>query len=901
MDRLIDGARGGRAGVMVLRGEPGAGKTSLLDYAIDSASDLNVARAAGVESERALAFAALHQLCAPVLDRLERLPGPQRDAVAVTFGLSEGPVPDRFMVGLGVLSLLSEAAEDRPLLCVVDDAHWLDKASAQGLAFVARRLLAESVVLLFAAREPGEDLRDLPEMVVGGLSDGDARELLASVVPWLLDERVREQIVAETQGNPLALIELTRGLSRAQVAGGFGLQNALPLEGRIEEQFLTRLEALSADSRTLLLLAAAEPTGDPALVWRAAERLGVTDQGPGPVEVNGLLEVGTRVRFRHPLIRSAVYRAASPQERQDAHRALGEATDQLADPDRRAWHLAEAAAGPDEELAAELERSAERARARGGLAAAASFLERAVALTPDRSLRADRALAAAQRSVQAGAVGPVESLLVVAEAGAPSDLQRARADEVRAQLAFVTSRGRDAVPLLVNAAKRLEPIAPEIAQATYLDAVQAAIFAGRLATPGGALRDVARAASAGPARAPTAAGLFLEGLSASFSHGYAAGVPILRRALTAFGDRIPTDEALRGSGPACILAAHLWDDDALEAVSERWVTLCRQAGALGDLPRALNARAHALMFAGDLTGAASLLSEVAAASEATGIQIGAVANMALAALRGDEAEALALIETSVRDAPLRGEGNRLAWAELANAVLNNGLGRHQQALASAECASDDQFDLIVPSSALAELIEAAARTGMTDTTAGALRRLSEIAGATGSQWAMGVEARSRALVSDGEQAEGLYREAIDRLAPTRARVELGRAHLLYGEWLRRKRRRVDAREQLRTARQVFRAMGAEAFADRAERELLATGEHVRKRVVETRDDLTAQEAHIARLAGDGVSNAEIATRLFISRRTVEYHLNKVFTKLGISSRHQLDGVLPPEPTTAAAS
>jgi tetratricopeptide (TPR) repeat protein len=683
LDRLIDGARAGRSGVVVLRGEPGAGKTALLDYAIDSASDLHVARAAGVESERELAFAALHQLCAPVLDRLERLPGPQRDAVAVTFGLSEGPVPDRFMVGLGVLSLLSEAAEDRPLLCVVDDAQWLDKASAQGLAFVARRLLAESVVLLFAAREAGEDLRDLPQMVVGGLSNGDARELLASVVPWSLDERVREQIVAETQGNPLALIELTRGLSRAQVAGGFGLQNALSLEGRIEERFLTRLEALSADSRTLLLLAAAEPTGDAALLWRAAERLGVTDQVSGPAEVNGLLEVGIRVRFRHPLIRSAVYRAASPQERRDTHRALGEATDQHADPDRRAWHLAEAAAGPDEKLAAELERSAERARARGGLAAAASFLERAVALTPDRSLRADRALAAAQRSVQAGAVGAVESLLVVAEAGVPSDLQQARADEVRAQLAFVTSRGRDAVPLLVDAAKRLEPIAPDIAQATYLDAVQAAIFAGRLATPGGALRDVARAASAAPPRAPTAAGLFLEGLAANFSHGYAAGVPILRRALTAFGDRIPTDEVLRGSGPACIVAAHLWDDEALEAVSERWVTLCRQAGALGDLPRALNARAHALMFAGDLTGAASLLREVAAASEATGIQIGPVGNMALAALRGDEAEALALIETSVRDAPLRGEGNRLPWVEWANAVLNNGLGRHQQALASA--------------------------------------------------------------------------------------------------------------------------------------------------------------------------------------------------------------------------
>src|SRR5579864_174185 len=419
--RLIDGARGGRSGVAVLLGEPGVGKTALLDYAVDSASGLHIARAAGVESERDLAFAALHQLCAPVFDRLERLPGPQRDALAVTFGLSQGAVPDRFMVALAVLSLLSEAAEDRPLLWVVDDAQWLDKASAQGLAFVARRLLAESVVLLFAAREAGEDLRDLPQMAVGGLSTGDARELLASVVPWSLDERVGEQIVAETQGNPLALIELTRGLSRAQVAGGFGLPGALSIEGRIEERFLARLKVLPADTRTFLLLAAAEPTGDPALLWQAAERLGVTGQVSGPAEGDGLLEVGIRVQFRHPLIRSAVYRAASPQERRDAHRALGEATDQRADPDRRAWHLAEAAAGPDEKLAAELERSAERARTRGGLAAAASFLERAVALTPDRSLRADRALAAAQRNVQVGAVDAVESLLVVAEPGVGSD------------------------------------------------------------------------------------------------------------------------------------------------------------------------------------------------------------------------------------------------------------------------------------------------------------------------------------------------------------------------------------------------------------------------------------------------------------------------------------------------
>jgi DNA-binding CsgD family transcriptional regulator len=905
LNRLLERARAGRSGALVVRGEAGIGKTALLQFAIESASDLQVARAVGVESEKELAFAALHQVCAPMLDRLDRLPGPQRDALAVTFGLSEGAVPDRFFVGLAVLGLLAEVAEDRPLVCVVDDAQWLDRASAQALAFVARRLLAESVVLLFGGREPCEEFAGLPELVVGGLWESDARELLRSVIRWSLDERVADQIVAETRGNPLALLEMPRGLSPTQLAGWFGLPVALSLEGRIQASFLGRIEALPPDTQSLLLVAAAEPTGDPALLWRAAKRLGVRDEMLEPAAGAGLLEVGTRMRFRHPLVRSTVYRTASLEQRRRVHRALAEATDAQADPDRRAWHLAEATGGPDEDIAAELEHAAGRAQARGGVAAAAAFLERATMLTVEPSLRADRALAAAQTKIVVGALDAVQNLLATAEAGPLTELQQAQADLVRAQLAYVTSRGNTAAPLLLGAATRLEPIAPELARATYLDALSAAIFAGRLAAPGGSLPDVTRAASAASPPTPRAADLFLDGLAASFGQGYAAGLPILRQALSGF-ENAPTDPEMHAGsvhiaheGYALLAAVHTWDDDAYLAISDRWAKLCRQAGALSELPLALTARALILMVAGDLDGAASLVEELRVAAEATGIGFGPYAAMGLAAFQGNEAEGFALIDATVRDASLRGEGNLLSGAEWARAVLNNGVGRYEQALAAAQRSSDGRWELLFSHWALAELTEAAARVGRPDDARPALERLAEIR-ATGTDWALGVEVRSRALLSDGGAAEGLYREAIERLGATRVRVELARAHLLYGEWLRRERRRVDAREQLRTAHEMFTAMGVWAFAGRAERELLATGERVRKRAVETREDLTAQEAQIARLARDGVSNAEIAARMFISRRTVEYHLSKVFTKLGISSRHELDRVLPPDRTAALA-
>jgi DNA-binding CsgD family transcriptional regulator len=892
---LLEAARAGRSGVLVMRGEPGVGKTALLEYAIESAAGLRVARVAGVESEMELAFAALQQLCAPMLDKLAGLPDPQRAAVGVAFGLETGAAPDRFLVGLAVLSLLSEVAEQQPLLCVVDDAQWLDRASAQVLAFVARRLLAEPVALVFAAREAGGEFRGLPELPVGGLHDGDARELLGSVVGGPLDERVRDRIVAETRGNPLALLELPRG-----VPGVPGLSELPGLPGQIEESFRGRLAVLPAATRRLMLVAAAEPAGDPTLVWRAAQRLGIGAGAVVPAADAGLLTIGERVTFRHPLVRSAVYRAALPAERRAAHQALADATDPQADPDRRAWHRAQASPGPDEDVAAELERSAGRARARGGLAAAAAFLERSAALTLDPGRRAERALAAAEATYQAGAFDAALGLLGTAEAGPPDQLRRARADRLRGQIAFSSSRGSDAPPLLLKAARQFEPLDSRLARQTYLDALAAATFAGRLAL-GGGMREVAEAARMappppGPARGPD---LLLDGLSLVICEGYPAGGPVLREAVSTFrGTDVSREEGLRWLWLACRAALIMWDYDSFDVLSDRQVTLARDAGALIMLPIAFNMRSTAHLYAGEFAPAASMVTQAESVTEATGSSIAPYGAVGLAALRGREAQAAHLIQTATDDAERRGEGRALSYIGWAAAVLYNSLGRYEEALAAAQRASEDSPAVQFASWALVELIEAAVRSAVPGRAAGALQRLSGMTRFCGTDWALGAEARSRALVSDGEAAETLYREAIDRFGRTRLRVDLARAHLVYGEWLRRQRRRRDARDQLATAYEIFDSIGAAAFAERARIELRASGGQARERAVQTPDTLTAQEALIARLAGDGASNSEIAAQLFISPATVAYHLRKVFSKLAVSSRSQLARALPARPDAA---
>jgi DNA-binding CsgD family transcriptional regulator len=901
LDGLLDAVRAGQGRALVVHGEAGAGKTALLEYLAGRAAGCRVEGVAGVQSEMELAFAAIQQLCGPLLGRLGALPGPQAEAVRVAFGLSAGPAPDRFLVGLAVLGLLAEVAADRPLVCLVDDVQWLDYASGQVLAFVARRLRAESVGVVFAARVLGGDLAGLPELVVGGLAEAEARALLAAVLAAPVDTRVTDQIVAETRGNPLAILELPRGLSPAELAGGFGLPGAVPLPGRIEESFRRQLDALPTPSRRLLLVAAADPTGDAVLVWRAAARLGISFQAGAPAVEAGLVEFGSRVRFRHPLVRSAVYRSASFPDRQQVHAALAWATDPRADPDRRAWHRAAAADGPDEEIAAELEQSAGRAQARGGFAAAAAFLEHATVLTPDPSRRAGRALDTAQAKVQAGAFAAALDLLAKAEAGPLNEFQHARVDLVRARVTFGTSRGSGASPLLVKAARRLEPIDVGLARATYMDALIAAVYAGRLASPGGSLPEVARAAGSAPPppHPPRAPDLLLDGLAAIFNRGYVAGAPILRGALQALGSDLPADPELRWLTLAFVAALEVWDDEGCAMISSRYVQLARQTGALSHLPSALAGRTYVLLFAGELTTAASTAEEMQVAVEATGSIQAPYAALGLAGFRGREAEASALIEGALRDAPQRGEGLAISAAEWARAVLNNGLGCYFEALTAAQRASENRAELGHANWAVVELIEAAARSGRSQTAVDAYRRLAEMTSASGTDWGLGLQARSHALLSEGEEAQEYYREAITRLSRTRVRAELARAHLLYGEWLRRQRRRGEARAQLRTAHGMLEEMGMEAFAVRARRELRATGETARKRTAATRDEeLTIQEAQIARLAREGLSNPETGARLFLSPRTVQYHLGNVFTKLGITSRRQLRSILPASPDPA---
>ena len=884
---------------MVVRGEAGIGKTALLDYTARAAADLRLVRVAGVESEMELAFAALHQFCSPMLDCLPLLPEPQRDALAIALGLRSGPPPDHLLVGLAVLSLLSEAAEDRPLVCLIDDGHWLDRASERALAFAARRLLAEPVLLVIAAREPGADLGGLPDLNVEGLPDAQARELLASVVRWPFDERIRERVLGEARGNPLALRELPRDGSLMELTGGFGTPGALPLVERIEERFRRQIADLPAGTRRLLRVAAACPVGDPARVWHAGRRLGVPVEAAVPAVEAGLIEFATWVRFRHPLVRSAVYHSASLSEWQEAHRALAEATDAVADPDRRAWHRAQAAPGPDEEVAAELAQSAGRAQARGGLAAAAAYLDRAATLTPDPSRRAQRLLDAARAKRDAGALDAALDLLAAADAGPPDELRTAEAQHLRGQITLEQRRGHEAARLLIGAARRLEPLDVGLARETYLQALGAALWAGESEQPG-ILREIAaaaRAAPPGPVPA-RAADVLLDALAIRQIEGHTAAAPTLARALKRIlalnaGTDIDVGRwlwlaGLRGAG---LVANELWDDNARHTLAVRQVEVARSAGALVQLQYALNFRAWTHLDAGEVAMAARLLDEDRLIAEATGTSPVGFCTVLVVAWQGEERTAVELLETTMRLATVGRLGRLSTVADHASAVLYNGLGRHDAARDAALRAFErDDFGytpFVIP-----ELAEAASRTHDEAMVTTLLRLLSERSHATPTEWALGTEACVRALASGGNTAETCYRESIDRLSRTRMRAYLARVHLLYGEWLRREKRRTEARQQLRRAYEMLAAMSIGAFAERARRELQATGETVRRRSITTVIELTAQEAQIARLAHDGLSNPEISTRLFISPRTVEWHMRKVFTKLGITSRRQLRGPLP---------
>jgi DNA-binding CsgD family transcriptional regulator len=890
-DRMLASVKSGESRVLVVHGAPGVGKSALLRYAQSSAADMQVLSAIGVESEMELAYATLHQLCGPLLNRLEHLPVPQRAALETVFGMRTGEPPERFLVALAVLTLLSDASEQDPLLCVVDDAQWVDQASLQVLGFVARRLLAESVGIAFGVRERFQELFGLPEMEITGLRDADAHALLESVTHGRLDGQVRDRIVTETRGNPLALLELPRGLTVTQMAGGFGLLRADALAGRIEQSFLTRIGALPAPARLLLLIAAAEPVGDPVLVWGAAARLGLTPEETLTEGVYEWLSLDARVMFRHPLVRSAVYRSAPSDDRRRVHLALAEVTDPQTDPDRRAWHRASATASPDESVAAELERSADRAQARGGLAAAAAFLQRCVALTEDSSRRAERALAAAEATLQAGELDVARRFAKLANQAAQNELQRVRAHVVMSRITFAAGLNQEAPPLLLTAAQRLEPFDVDLARETYLVAWGAAAL---LAVDPESLRTISHAVRALPLRAgaPRPVDVVLEGCALLVTEGRAAAMPVLRQALAMMTDS-PTSVVLIWGWVANGVSAAAWDDRAMRVLVGRVVEQVRAAGALAELPFCLTSLGIAVSWTGDFSAAAVIVGELEGVSAATGVPIAPHVELRLSALRGRAAEAEGLIAATVEEAGVSGQLMGVAVGQWAAAVLYNGLGRYGQALRAAQVCTR-MGELWVSAWALPELIEAAVRTGDVDVAQAGLHDLAEVTEPTGTDWALGVLARSRALVSD-DTAEDLYRESIERLGRTELRPELARAHLLYGEWLRRFRRRGEAREQLRAAYEMFVSIGMEAFAERARSELVASGERVSNRTIEASvgEDLTAQERQVALLVRDGLTNPEIGTRLFLSPRTVEWHLRKIFAKLSITSRRQLVDVLPP--------
>lgn len=884
LDGLLRAVRGGQSRALVLRGEAGSGKTALLDHLVAQAGFARLLRASGVESESEMAYSALQQLCAPLLDHLDVLAVPQRAALSTAFGLATGPAPERLLVGLAVLGLFAEGARQQPLVCVVDDMQWVDDASALILGFVARRLSAESVALVFAARDV-DLLAELPELRVDGLPHAEARALLDSVLTGPVDSHVRDRIVAETRGNPLALRELTRGLSPAELAFGFGVPGSAPLTSRVEEGFQRRILALPAEARTVLLTAAVEPVGNPTLLRQALQRLGLDQDAATPAEADRLIEFGARVRFLHPLVRSAAWRSSTAAELRRVHAALAEVTDSRTDPDRRAWHRAHATVGTDPEVATELENSANRALARGGWSAAAAFLERAAELTPDPARRGELLVSAATARADAGAYAVVPRILAAAELTPMAPVAQARAESLRARVTFMLHHGRAAGPPLLAAARKLRALDPAAARDTFLMAVGAAAWAGRFG--GDDLTIAATAARDGAPGGDEFPDLLLAGFVSWVLDGRTAAVPMLDRAL----DAMSSAEDYGHVWLAAAAAHELFRLDLAYRMTERAVDFARDSGALALLPNALTIRAHSLIEAGLLAEAGDLLTEVDTVIQETGASAYLLSHLLLAAHCGPEHQARQLLEEKLSDAVARGDGRLYAVAKRALAIFHNGLGDFAAAADAAQeaCAYGE---MALGLWSMRELVEAATLAGQPEVAADARSRLAERTTVTPTPTARGFQAVADALAGPPEQAEACYLDAIELLSITETAAQGHRAQLLYGEWLRRQGRLTEARARLKAAHDAFSEMGATFFAARAERELAEAGERIAKPATGGAVELTPQELAITQLAITKRTTAEIATALFLSPRTVEWHLGKVYSKLGIKSRRELAAALP---------
>ncbi|MEU2778235.1 AAA family ATPase [Streptomyces sp. NPDC007162] len=886
--RLLESVRDGFSGVLVLTGDAGVGKSRLLEYAAESAQDLTVVRLVGVEAETRLGYGALHRLLRPYLGRLPALPPRQRDALSAAFGLTEASPSDRHLVGLAALTLLSDAAAATPMLCVVDDVQWLDRESAETLAFVGRRLCADCLGLLFAGRDGtgGHDVFGaLPALRLDGLADTEARALLTAGVTGHLDQAVAEQLVVGTGGNPLALLELAVNLGSEQLAGVVPLPEPLPVNQQLEEHFRRAAALLPADTQTLLLLMATTPTDDQATLWRAAGALGLSIRSAAPAVAAGILHRATTVEFRHPLIRSAVHSGASAAERRTVQVALAATSA----PERRAWHLAEATDGPDDSVAAELEAASELARTRGGYSEQALVLTRAAEMTAHPGKRAERYLAAAAAHLTAGNLPAVQPLLDIATPDLTGPVVRARATRLRASVEMISGRPRHVPAMLLDAVADLGADDPAASWDLLCEATYAAIVGGRMIT-GTTPHEVARAtadawrAPALPAWSPDP---LMAALARSVAYGYAAGAPALAAALA----RLRTADELQEQNPLSVMISaagdELWDIEAKREILGKLVTADRHRGALHGLIMALLALSTVEIWDGRFAAAESCYNEACDYMAATGYrESGDFHKALLYAWTGREAELRAAVATMRAYSEKLGIGMTYRWIGQALSIFEIGRGRYREAL-DALLAVFTDHPLILGDVNLAGMVEAGLRAGDRKAAALAMERMEERAPLAGTPWALGLLARCRALITDDDGAEQLYLESIAQLGKVPVAVELAWSRLLFGEWLRRRRRRAEARVHLRAAYESFESWGAAPFAERARAELLATGERARRRTVDTQFDLTPQERHVATLAASGLTNPEIATQLFVTTSTVEFHLSRVFRKLGITSRKQI--------------
>jgi DNA-binding CsgD family transcriptional regulator len=891
---LLAGARASRGAVLIISGEPGVGKSALLQDARDQARGMRVLGSVGVESEAHLPFAALHQLLRPVLPHVESLPQPQAAALRGALGLAAGGAGDRFLVSLAVLTLLADAAEQGPpLLCLVDDAQWLDDASADALVFVARRLEAEGIVMLFGAREGDVrrfDAPGLPELRLAGLDPATAGELIDRHAGAPLSWEVRNRLVVETGGNPLALLELSSSLSESQLSGGEAVLAPIPVSARVEHAFLVRFHALPEETQTLLLVAAADDSGELTTVRRAAAQLGATAEAFDSAEQAGLAHVrGNRLELRHPLVRSAVYQAAPLSRRQAAHGALASVLDGDAEADRRAWHRAAASVEPDSSVGEELEQTAERARRRGGFAAASLALERAAFLTTDEEHRARRLIGAAENAWLAGRMERALSLLDGARPHVSEPIQRADVDRFLGLIEMTRGVPADACLLLLRAATDVAPIDSERAlQLLNLAGLAAAYTGDKEAAV--AIADVAGGLAVEEPPSARMLAQLLVGLGAHAEGDFAAAAPKLRVALE-LAHKLDEDAA--GEQPVALLfagraALYLGDDRVAYRAHHEAAARARASGALSIVTQILPRLATAEVWAGRWPSAAANAREGIQLAREIG-QHDVVAQQLvmlglIAALRGAEDECRSLVAESMELASARGLGIVAEIAHWALAVLELGLGRADEALKRCR---EISTTMVVFWGGL-DRVEAAIRAGQRETARAWLDEFERWADSSAAGWARAVVLHCSALLADDESAaEQRFQEALGAHSEAARPFERARSELAFGEFLRRARRRVEAREHLQAALDGFEGLGATLWAERARVELRASGQTARKRDASTRDELTAQELQIARFVAEGLTNKEVAALLFLSPRTIDFHLRNVFKKLGIGSRTAL--------------